>query len=128
MNKKTGFRWRVEGFDVNACENIVNECINEEYDVCILEGVLNDNYLIHDIVFEWIDSGGKHKVQFDYLIFRERNCHFSTSFEMIGIKERGMTEDERKFLESFLEEYEEQEEERERWYNENKKEKQKVVD
>lgn len=128
MSKKTGFRWRVRGFDVKSCEEFVNKCINEEYDVCILEGVLNDNYLIHDIVFEWFEWEKRHKVKFDYLILRERNDHYLTSFEMIGTKERGMTEDEEKLLESFLEEYEEQEEERERWYNESKKEKQKVVD
>lgn len=86
----------------------MNECINEEYDVCILEGVLNDNYLIYDIVFEWIEWGERHKVKFDYLIFMESNY----SYTMTGIKERGMTEDEEKFLESFLEEYDEQEEER----------------
>lgn len=89
---------------------------------------MNDNYLIYDVTIKWIEYGKRHKVKFDYLIFRERNDYYLTSCEMIGIKERGMTEDERKFLESFLEEYDEQENERERWYNENKKEKQKDVD
>ncbi len=131
MNKKTGFRWRVRGFDVKSCEEFVNKCINDLYDVYILEGVLNDNYLIHDIVFEWFEWEKRHKVKFDYLFFMENNY----SYEMIGFKERGMTEDEKKFIESFLEEYDEQEEEYrkqeeewERWYNENKKENQKVVD
>lgn len=127
-NKKTGFRWRVEGFDVKACEEFVNKCVNEGYGLDLIEGVLNDNYLIYGVTARWSEYGKTHKVKFDYLIFTEDNSRIPLSHTMTGIKERGMTEDEREFLESFLEEYEEQEEEREKWYNENKKQKQKVID
>lgn len=110
-NTKTGFRWRVEGFDVNACEKFVNKCVNEGYGLDVIEGVLNDNYLIYGVTTRWSEYGKSHKVKFDYLIFREDNSSLPLSHIMVGIKERGMTEDERRFLESFLEEYDEQEEE-----------------
>ena len=120
-NKKTGLRWNEKDLNSGKCEDFINKAIEQGYEVKTIEGVLNDNYLIYDITAKWEHNGKKHKVKFDYLIFRERNNHYLTSHEMIGIKKRGMTEDERKLLESFLEEYDEQEDERERWYNENKK-------
>lgn len=101
---KKDFRYLIKGFDMESWGKIVNQCWEQEREVECLEGVLGDSYLIEDIRIKWNDYGEVHNVHFDYLLILEHPIGSQCS-QLVGygIKERGMTEEERKLLEDFRE-------------------------
>ena len=112
---KKDFRYLIKGFDMDSWDKIVNQCWKEGKEVECLPGVLVDNYLMEDIRLKWGDYNGVHNVHFDYLVVLEQATYDKyTQLVGYGIKERGMTEEERKLLEDFrkdLDKYYDEEEE-----------------